>query len=121
MPVSTVDGMDFLKMQSAAGRAVAAARAGKGPSFIEAKCYRYRGHSMSDPGTYRSKEEVEYWKSRDPLPHLKRIIQDDFEAGEEEFAAIDARVARELDEAVRFAEAGRELPPEKRLEDVYAE
>ena len=121
MPVYTVDGMDFFKMQSVAERAIAVARAGKGPSFIEAKCYRYRGHSMSDPGTYRSKEEVEHWKSRDPLPHLKRIIQNDFEAPEEEFAAVDARVAGVLDDAVRFAEAGQELPPERRLDDVYAD
>jgi pyruvate dehydrogenase E1 component alpha subunit len=120
-PVYTVDGMDFFKMQSVAGRAVAAARAGQGPSFIEAKCYRYRGHSMSDPGTYRSKEEVEYWRSRDPIPRLKQAIQHDFEVGEEEFAAVEARVDQELEEAVRFAEAGQELPPEKRLDDVYAE
>jgi pyruvate dehydrogenase E1 component alpha subunit len=121
MPVSTVDGMDFFKMQSVAARAIAAAREGKGPSFIEAKCYRYRGHSMSDPATYRSKEEVEYWKSRDPIPALKKAIQDDFEAGEEEFEAVDARVKQVLDEAVRFAEAGHELSPERRLDDVYAD
>ena len=121
MPVHTVDGMDFFKMQSVAERAIAAARAGKGPSFIEAKCYRYRGHSMSDPATYRSKEEVEYWKSRDPIPSLKRAIQNDFEVGEEEFEAVDLKVTQVLDEAVRFAEAGHELPPERRLEDVYAD
>jgi pyruvate dehydrogenase E1 component alpha subunit len=121
MPVHTVDGMDFFKMQSVAERAIAAARAGEGPSFIEAKCYRYRGHSMSDPATYRSKEEVEYWKGRDPIPRLREMIKNDFEVGDGEFEAIDARVARELDEAVRFAEAGSELPPERRLDDVFAE
>jgi pyruvate dehydrogenase E1 component alpha subunit len=121
MPVHTVDGMDFFKMQSAAQRAIAAARAGEGPSFIEAKCYRYRGHSMSDPAGYRSKEEVEHWKSRDPIPQIRAAIRNDFEAADEEFEAIDRRVAEVLDEAVRFAEAGRELPPEKRLDDVYAE
>jgi len=121
MPVYTVDGMDFFKMQSVAERAIAAARAGKGPSFIEARCYRYRGHSMSDPATYRSKEEVDYWKGRDPIPGLKRVIQHDFEAGDGEFEAIDVKVTQVLDEAVRFAEAGHELPPERRLDDVYAE
>ena len=79
MPTAVVDGMDFFKMQSAAQRAIAHARAGKGPSFIEAKCYRYRGHSMSDPATYRSKEEVEFWKGRDPIPKLKAAIRHDFE------------------------------------------
>jgi len=121
MPVHVVDGMDFFKMQSVAERAIAAARASGGPSFIEAKCYRYRGHSMSDPATYRSKEEVEHWKSRDPIPSLKKAIQNDFEVGEEEFAAVDARVTQVLDEAVRFAEAGHELPPESRIDDIYAE
>ena len=80
MPTYTCDGMDFFKMQSVAERAIRDARAGKGPSFIEAKCYRYRGHSMSDPATYRSKEEVDYWKSRDPIPRLKAAIQHDFDA-----------------------------------------
>jgi len=121
MPVHVVDGMDFFKMQSVAERAIAAAREGKGPSFIEAKCYRYRGHSMSDPGTYRSKEEVEYWKSRDPIPHLKEAIRNDFEAGDDEFEAIDRQVAGILDDAVRAAEAGQELPVEKLYEDLYAD
>jgi len=113
--------MDFFKMQSVAQRAISAARAGKGPSFIEAKCYRYRGHSMSDPATYRSKEEVEHWKSRDPIPQIKAAIRHDFEVSDEEFAKIDKRVRRELDDAVAFAEAGRELPPESLHEDLYVD
>ncbi len=121
MPVETVDGMDFFKMQSVAERAIARAREGKGPSFIEAKCYRYRGHSMSDPGTYRSKEEVAYWKKRDPIPRLKAAIKHDFEVGDEEFDAIDEKVRKLLDDAVKFAEAGHELPVDKLYEDVYAE
>jgi len=120
MPVATVDGMDFFKMQSVAERAVAAARAGQGPSFIEAQCYRYRGHSMSDPATYRDKAEVEHWKSRDPLPRLKAAIQADFGLGDEPFDDIDRRVDQVLDEAVAFAEAGRELPPDRLYEDLYA-
>jgi pyruvate dehydrogenase E1 component alpha subunit len=121
MPHEIVDGMDFFKMQSVAQRAIAHARSGKGPYFIEAKCYRYRGHSMSDPAKYRSAEEVEFWKSRDPLPRLKKAIQHDFECGDEEFDEIDRRVEEQLDEAVAFAEAGSELPPERRLDDVYAD
>lgn len=121
LPTHVVDGMDFFKMQSVAQRAIRRARAGKGPSFIEARCYRYRGHSMSDPAHYRSKEEVEFWKSRDPIPRLRAAIQHDFEVPDEEFAAIDRRVREELDEAVRFAEAGAELPPERLREDLYVE
>ncbi len=121
MPVTTVDGMDFFKMQSAAERAIADARRGKGPSFIEAKCYRYRGHSMSDPATYRSKEEVDFWKKRDPIPRIKAAIKHDFEASDAEFDAVDAKVSEVLDDAIAFAEAGKELPRESLYEDLYAE
>ncbi len=120
MPITTVDGMDFFKMQSTAERAIADARKGRGPSFIEAKCYRYRGHSMSDPATYRSKEEVAHWKKRDPIPRLKAAIQHDFEVKDEEFDAVDAKVEQVLDEAVAFAEAGKEVPREALYEDLYA-
>jgi pyruvate dehydrogenase E1 component alpha subunit len=121
MEVHTVDGMDFFKMQSVAKRAIADARAGRGPQFIEAQCYRYRGHSMSDPANYRSKEEVEYWKGRDPLPRIKAAIKHDFEVSDEEFKEVDRRVRDVLDEAVAFAEAGEELPPERLTEDLYAD
>ena len=121
MPTYTADGMDFFKMQSVAERAIADARAGKGPSFIEAKCYRYRGHSMSDPADYRTPEEVEHWKKRDPIPRLKKAIQHDFEVPDEEFAELDARVREELAEAVAFAENGAELPPERVHEDLYVD
>jgi pyruvate dehydrogenase E1 component alpha subunit len=120
MPSYVVDGMDFFKMQSVAERAIARARAGEGPSFIEAKCYRYRGHSMSDPATYRSKDEVDLWKERDPLPKLKALIKHDFDATDAEFDEIDAGVGHETDRAVAFAEAGKELPVERLYEDVYA-
>jgi len=121
MPADVVDGMDFLKMQSVAERAIRRARAGEGPSFIEARCYRYRGHSMSDPATYRSRAEVDVWKERDPLPRLKAIIRSDFEIGDEEFEEVDGRVKAELEKAVAFAEAGSELPVERLHEDLYAE
>jgi pyruvate dehydrogenase E1 component alpha subunit len=108
-------------MQSVTERAIADARAGKGPSFIEAKCYRYRGHSMSDPATYRSEEEVEHWKKRDPIPRIKAAIKHDFGIGDEEFEEIDERVRRELDEAVEFASQGSELPVDRLYEDLYVE
>ena len=121
MPTRVVDGMDFFKMQSVTERAIRDARAGKGPTFIEAKCYRYRGHSMSDPATYRSKEEVEYWKRRDPIPRIKTAIQHDFEVTDEEFEELDRKVNQVLDEAVAFAEAGSELPVDRLYEDLYVE
>ena len=121
MPCSVVDGMDFFKMQSVTERAIARARKGKGPSYIEAKCYRYRGHSMSDPATYRDKAEVDLWKKRDPIPRLKAVIQNDYEVPDDEFKALDDKVKQVLDEAVAFAEAGSELPASQLHEDVYVE
>jgi pyruvate dehydrogenase E1 component alpha subunit len=121
LPTAVVDGMDFFKMQSVAERAIAHARSGKGPFYIEAKCYRYRGHSMSDPGQYRSKEEVEFWKQRDPIPRIKAAIKHDFEVGDEEFEEVDKKVSAMLDEAVAFAEKGEELPADRLYEDLYAE
>jgi pyruvate dehydrogenase E1 component alpha subunit len=121
MPTDVVNGMDFFKMHSVAERAIAHARAGRGPYFIEAKCYRFRGHSMSDPATYRSPEEVALWKKRDPIPRLKEAIRHDFEATEEEFKEVDDKVRKQLDEAVAFAEAGSELPVEKLYDDLYVE
>jgi len=121
MPAWVADGMDFFKMQSVAERAIKRARAGEGPSFIEARCYRYQGHSMSDPGTYRSKQEIEHWRKRDPIPKLKAAIRGDFDAPEAEFEAIDRRVREELDRAVATAEAGSELPRERLYEDLYVD
>jgi len=121
MPAEVVDGMDFFKMQSVAERAIERARSAKGPSFIEAKCYRYRGNSMSDPATYRSKDEVNVWKERDPIPRLRAAIEHDFGASGDDFAELDAKVKQVLDEAVAFAEAGSELPPERLYEDVYVD
>jgi len=121
LPVDVVDGMDFFKMQSVAERAIQRAREGKGPSFIEAKCYRYRGHSMSDPATYRDAKEVEFWKQRDPIPRMKAAIQHDFDVPDAEFEEVDRQVQKILDEAVAFAEAGQELPTARLYEDLYVE
>lgn len=121
MPTSTVDGMDLLKMQSVARRAIAHARSGKGPAFIGAKCCRLGAHSKSEPGAYRSKEEIEHWKRRDPLPRIKAVIQHDFEAAEEEFEELDHKVRLALDEAVAHAEAGAELPKERLYEALCME
>jgi pyruvate dehydrogenase E1 component alpha subunit len=119
MPAERVDGMDFFKMVSVAQRAVARARKGEGPSFIEARCYRYRGHSMSDPATYRSKEEVDFWRSRDVLERLRSQVRHDFEVPDEELDRIDAEVRQEIEAAVAFAEEGGELSLEEARKLVY--
>lgn len=119
MPAERVDGMDFFKMVAAAERAVARARRGEGPTFIEARCYRYRGHSMSDPATYRSKEEVAFWRGRDVLEKLRAQAKHDFELSDEPFDRIDAEVRETVEAAAAVAEAGRELTLEEARKLVY--
>ncbi len=120
METHRVDGMDFFKMVAVMDRAIQRARSGGGPSFVEARCYRYRGHSMSDPARYRAKEEVAFWKERDVLVGLRQRIQHDFEVPDPEFDEVDRRVRDEIEEAVRFAEGGRELTLEQARAFVYA-
>ena len=76
MPAETVDGMSVVAVRAAAGRAVAHARAGGGPYFLEAITYRYVGHSRSDPGAYRPPGELDAWKQRDPIPRLRGELVD---------------------------------------------
>jgi pyruvate dehydrogenase E1 component alpha subunit len=113
METQRVDGMDFFKMVSVTERAVSRARRGEGPSFIEARCYRYRGHSMSDPAKYRSKEEVAFWKDRDVLVTLRAQLRHDFEVADDEFERIDGEVRDQVEAAVQAAEKGRELTLEE--------
>jgi pyruvate dehydrogenase E1 component alpha subunit len=115
MPADSVDGMDVMAVEEAAGTAVASVKAGHGPFFLEARTYRFRAHSMFDAELYRDKAEVEAWKKRDPLLLLQeREVVD--AAG---FAAIDADVLREIADAVAFAEAGTWEPIEHLTRDVY--
>jgi len=107
-----VDGMDFFKMQSVAERAIARAREGKGPSFIEAKCYRYRGHSMSDPAKYRSKEEVQKMREEhDPIEQVRARLLRDHKVSEDDLKAIDGEIRAIVAEAVDFASHDPEPDP----------
>lgn len=111
VPAETIDGMDVVDMREAAGRAVAHARAGGGPYFLEAVTYRYVGHSRSDPGAYRPPGELDAWKAKDPIPRLRGDL---VEAGTDPAAidAIDADVETLLEEMER---RGLEAPfPEPR-------
>ena len=104
MPSEPVDGMDVEAVHEAVSRAAERARSGQGPTFLEFKTYRYRGHSMSDPQKYRTKEEVEEYKKRDPIEMVKAKILANGMATEEELAAIDAKIKQQVDEAVKFSE-----------------
>ncbi len=117
MPSEEVDGMDVLAVREAAQRAITHARAGNGPFFLEAITYRFRGHSMADPVSYRLKEEEERWKRRDPLVLFRRELLASRAASEERIAGMEASVEQEIAEAVAFADQS----PNPSLADLYAD
>ena len=116
-----VDGMDALAVHEEVSRAVAATRGNKVPQFLEAATYRYKGHSMSDPARYRSREELESYRQQDPLLILKQKMLDGGMLTEEQYKKMDDHVKERCDRAVEFAERSEEPPPEALYEDVYAE
>jgi pyruvate dehydrogenase E1 component alpha subunit len=121
IPGEEVDGMDVLAVKAAAGRAAAHARAGKGPYILEMKTYRYRGHSMSDPAKYRTREEVdEVRKTRDPIDHVEEMLEKKGWADEAALKAIDAEVKRIVADAAEFARTSPEPDPSELYTDVYA-
>jgi len=121
IPGEQVDGMDVLAVRDAVRRAVDRARSGEGPFILEVKTYRYRGHSMSDPAKYRTKEEVdEVKKTRDPIEHIRALL-DAAKATEDEIKAIDNEIKAIVAEAVQFAQESPEPDPSELYTDVYVE
>jgi pyruvate dehydrogenase E1 component alpha subunit len=112
MPTEEVDGMDVVAVESAARRAVEMIRDGGGPRFLECKTYRFRAHSMFDAQLYRTKEEVEAWRKKDPIVRFQGWLQDNHLITAADVAAIESEVDREIAEAVAFAEAGALEPVE---------
>jgi len=122
IPGGSVDGMDAKAIAEAAGDAIERARAGGGPTFIEGRTYRYYGHGQYDPGTtYRTKEELEKWKKKDPIERLYFFLLREGLVTEQENEEMDASLSRELDEAVDFALKSPEPEIEESLTDVYCE
>jgi pyruvate dehydrogenase E1 component alpha subunit len=112
MPAWPVDGMDVLAVADAARRAVLQVRAGGGPAFLELRTYRFRAHSMFDPELYRDKREVEAWKERDPIRCFAAFLEGHGLLDAAALDALEQEVAREIQEAVAFAEAGSWEPVE---------
>lgn len=104
IPAEQVDGMDVEAMHAAVSRLAARARSGEGPMFLEAICYRFRGHSMADPEFYRHKDEVERWRELDPIEQLKKRMMSAGQIDDARFAAMQADADAVADQAVRFAE-----------------
>jgi pyruvate dehydrogenase E1 component alpha subunit len=116
-----VDGHDVFTVYEAAKDCAAHCRAGKGPVLLEADTYRYRGHSMSDAATYRSKEEVQTERKADPIPRLRAWATAAKVATEGDFDAVEAEVKATVDEAVKFADASPEPAVEEVWTDHYVE
>jgi pyruvate dehydrogenase E1 component alpha subunit len=121
MPCAPVDGMDPVAVHNAMDEAVSRARRGEGPTFLEMRTYRYKGHSMSDPAKYRSKEEVEEYKAKDPIESVKETILRKKYANEAWIEEINEKVKAIVDESVRFAEESPLPEAQELYTDVYAQ
>lgn len=119
MPGSQVDGMNVLAVYEAIASAVQAAKGGT-PVLVEAKTYRYRGHSMSDPATYRTKDEVADYRRQDPIQILKSQLEEQGRLSEEQYGALDVEAKKIAEAAVAFAEASPEPNLTSLYEDVLA-
>ncbi|NES93940.1 MAG: pyruvate dehydrogenase (acetyl-transferring) E1 component subunit alpha [Desertifilum sp. SIO1I2] len=116
-----VDGMDVLAVRAAALEAVERARAGEGPTLIEALTYRFRGHSLADPDELRSKEEKDFWFTRDPIKKLAAYLIEQNLVEQQELKEIDKKIQATVDEAVEFALSSPEPSPDDLYRYVFAE
>ena len=120
-PGIQVDGMDVLEVYEEVRRAIGRAREGSGPTYIEAVTYRFRGHSISDPGTYRSEQEKKIWKDRDPIPGLARMLIKEGLAIQDDLDEIEEQEKKIIEQAIEFAENSPDPEPEELWTDVYVE
>ena len=122
IPGKQVDGMDVVKVRAAAEEALEHARSGKGPVILEMETYRYRGHSMSDPAKYRTKEEVEEWRGKhDPIDALRAMMLKEGAATEESLKEIERKIKDVVADAVEFAQTSPEPDPSELWTDVLVE
>jgi pyruvate dehydrogenase E1 component alpha subunit len=123
MPAEVVDGMDVLKVRDAVARAVKRARERYVPTLLEIRTYRFMGHSMSDPihGHYRTKDEVEQAKAKDPIHTFADRLRAEGQLDDERWQTMEAEVGDEVGDAMRFADESADPPPEALGRDVYRE
>jgi pyruvate dehydrogenase E1 component alpha subunit len=120
MPGIVVDGNDVLAVHEAVTEAVSRARKGEGPSLVECKTYRWRGHFEGDACTYRCDEELEEWMAKDPIPRFEQKLVESKTLTAKEVAGIKERIAGEVEEAVKFAQDSPLPPASALMDDVYA-
>jgi len=122
IPAEQVDGMDVVKVYESAQRAIEHVRAGKGPVLLEIKTYRFRGHSMTDPAYYRTREEAEEWRTtRDPIGIFEKHLLDAGQATQSDFDANDAKATQVAEEAAEFAENSAFPEPEELYADIMVD
>ncbi len=122
IPGEAVDGMDVLAVKEAGARATEFCRAGKGPYILEMKTYRYRGHSMSDPAKYRTREEVQKVRAeRDPIDHVRELLLQGKHVGEDELKKLDKEIKAVVNEAADFARESPEPELSELWTDIYAD
>jgi len=120
MPGVTVDGNDIIAVYEAVSAAAERGRAGDGPTLVEAITYRWKGHSKNDPGVYRTKDEIEHWKSLDPIKRFREKLIDDGVITEAEADTIDKAADQAIEDAYAFAESSPEPSVDTIMEGVYA-
>ena len=121
IPSEAVDAMKVEEVHHAVARAADRARKGDGPTLLEFRTYRYKGHSMSDPAKYRTKEELEEYKKQDPIEQVKHVILKKKYATEEQLKVIDKKLKEQVQETVDFAEKSAFPPASDAYTDIYAE
>ncbi len=121
IPGYLIDGMDVMEVRQRCEEVVRLVRGGAGPALIEARCYRYQGHSMTDPGRYRARAEEELWRKRDPIPRLARQMLDAEVVTQERLDEMEREIEAQVEEAVRFADESPEPGPEMLYEHMFRE
>lgn len=119
MPSKVVNGMKPETVAEAVAEAADRARRGDGPTLLDIKTYRYKGHSLSDPATYRTKEEVHEWMEKDPIDHCLSVIKENKWMTDKEIEDINSWVKNEIDESVKFAEESPDPDPSELYKDIY--
>lgn len=121
MPSDSIDGMSPENVHNGVLRAVNRAREKGGPTLLEIKTYRYKGHSMSDPQKYRTKEELEEYKEKDPIEHVLNTLKEQYKVSDADIEVINDRVRSEVEESVKFAEESPWPDDSELLKDVYVQ
>jgi len=121
IPSEPVDAMDVIKVHRSVAKAAFRARNGEGPSLLEFRTYRYKGHSMSDPAKYRSKEELQSYKEKDPIEQVKKMILSKNILSLDEIDAIDINIKDQVKKSVEFSEKSDYPSPEEAYNDIYVQ